>query len=296
MADSRLVPLWLGVTGALLAATLLISGLAAQRDAPMLWFVVVVMAGAGVAQCALAAALGQLRVTRRVLAYSVGAGAILVGPMGLGYLAVGHVGAGFLSLTYAFPILLTWLMARLVGIERADPRRRLAVMLGVAGGVVLGAGKISGMPVGATGWAIAACLVPVVIAAGNIYRTKFWPAGAQPVLLAGLMMLGGAAVALPVAALTEDATPLWADPGLRRLIWWDIAAFTVQYVTYFQLQRAGGPLMLSLIGSVAATLGAAVATLTMGERMPAGFWPASILTATGVGLMLRAWHADRHAG
>lgn len=295
MADSRLVPLWLGVTGALLAATLLISGMAAQRGAPMLWFAVVVMTGAGVAQCALAAALGQLRVTRGVLAYSLGAGAILIGPMGLGYLAVRHVGAGFLSLTYAFPILLTWAMARLIGLEPADPQRRLAVLLGVAGGLMLGAGKISGMPDGAAGWAVVACAVPVVIAAGNIYRTRYWPVGAQPVLLAGLMLLGGALVALPLAALTEQAAALWADPGLRRLIWWDIAAFAIQYVTYFQLQRAGGPLMLSLIGPVAAILGAAVAGLAMGERMPAGFAPASVLTAAGVALMLRSWHARRGA-
>ncbi len=259
----------------------------------MLWLAVVVMSGAGTVQCALAAVLGQLRLTRGVLAYSLGAGAILIGPMGLGYLAVRHVGAGFLSLTYAFPILLTWVMARLIGMEPADRQRAWAVLLGLGGGLMLGAGKICIHAQGRGGLGDGRVRGAGGDCGGEHLSHALLAPGAQPVLLAGLMLLGGAIVALPLAALTEDAAPLWTDPGLRRLVGWDIAAFAVQYVTYFQLQRAGGPLMLSLIGPVAAILGAAVATLTMGEQMPAGFWPASALTAAGVALMLRTWHARR---
>nr|WP_162623907.1 hypothetical protein [Paracoccus saliphilus] len=114
--------------GAALAMTILISRLASDAGAPMIWFLTFVLAGGGAVQLVLAATLGQLRGVLLMLPYAAGAGVLLAGPMTLGYLAVAHVGAGYIALTFAFPILLTWGLARLLGLERADPRRMLAVV------------------------------------------------------------------------------------------------------------------------------------------------------------------------
>lgn len=284
---SSLVPLWLAVTGGLLAVSILISGQAARAGAPMLWFLAGVSGIAGAAQLAIAALAGPLRIDGRVLAYAAAAGLLQALPNAIGYLAVGHVGAGFLSLTFAFPILLTWAMARAVGLEPRSPRRAFAVALGLAGGLLLAAGKMRGLPDGAAVWAVAACAAPVLIAAGNIYRSRYWPAGPSPVVLAGLTLVSAALCILPVAALTEPLTPLRA-PAPLALMLAGAAAFTVQFVTFFQLQRAGGPVMLSLIGPVAAVGGAGAAALFLGESLPATLLPAAALTGAGVALMLCA--------
>jgi drug/metabolite transporter (DMT)-like permease len=286
-AGAGQVPFYLVTTGALLAASVLISKLAASAGAPMLWFLANVMAGSGAIQLAVAARRGHLRGALRLVPYSLGAGAFMALPSAMGYLAVGQVGAGYISLTFAFPILLTWALARALGLEAADPRRLVAVLLGLGGGVMLALAKFSALPDAAFGWTVIATLIPGVIALGNIYRSRFWPTGASSVTLAGLMMLAGAALTLPFAAATEGSavTRLWTDADLRLLTGIDIAVFTVQYVTYFTLQRLGGPVVLSQIGPVAAVLGASAAQAFLAEPLPPVFPLAVLLVGAGLWLI-----------
>lgn len=288
------VLIWLLLTGTLLALAVMLSGLAARAGAPMLWFMVAVSIGGGLIELGLAGLRGQFALSRRVLVYTLGAGALQALPTAMGYLAVIHVGSGFLSLTYAFPIILTWIIARIIGLERHDTLRLLAVLLGLSGGLILAYGKLRGALPGTTFWAVVALAAPVIVAAGNIYRSRFWPEGAPPVLLAGLTLVLAGLVTIPFAALLQPPpVVLWADPHLRLLTGLGILAFAAQFITYFQLQRAGGPVMLSLIGPVAAVVGAAIAALALGEVMPGGILPAAVLTGTGVALMVARAKAGR---
>lgn len=282
-----LILLCLLIAGVSLAVVVLISKAAAQAGAPMLWFLTVVMGLAGLVQLGIAIALGQMRNWRGMLAYSVGAGLFAALPSAMGYLSVAHVGAGYMSMTFAFPILLTWALARLLGIEGRDPRRLLGVLLGLAGGVVLAAGKLDGVPQGAADWVLLASAIPLLLAAGNIYRTRFWPEGAQPVALAALLLLMGAGLTLPFALAWQGSpAPLFRDDLLRLLIIADVAIFVVQKVVYFTLQRIGGPVTLSLMGPVGAVTGAMLALPLFGETLPQGFAVAMLLVGAGVALML----------
>lgn len=294
--ETRRVPVYLGVTGALLAASILLAQEASQRGVPRLWFLATAMAGAGLIELALAAALGEVRQQsrdqwRKRLIYSAGSGMLMALPLGMVWLSVPHAGAGYVAFVHAFPILMTWAMARLMGLESASHRRFVAVMLGLAGAVTLASAKLAGAPPGAIGWTLIATAIPVFLAFGNIYRSRFWPVGAPPMLLAGMMLLMAAISVIPVALWAEGA----ALPAFRALMAPDawplliavIAAYTLQYVTFFKLQRAGGPVVLSLIGPVAAVLGPPAAVLWQGETLPAVFPLAAILTAAGVWLMLR---------
>ncbi len=287
-AQGRLAILGCLVTaGAALAVTILISRMASDAGAPMVWFLAVVMAGSGLVQLVLAGLLGQLRGVLRMLPFAAGAGTLLAGPMALGYLAVAHVGAGYIALTFAFPILLTWALARLLGLERADPRRALAVGLGLAGGVTLALAKLTDLPPGATGWLVAATAMPVVIAGGNIYRSRFWPAGARPMALSALTLLMGGLACVPLAMVLDgSAIGLWRDAGLRGLVGLDVAIFVIQYVAFFQLQRLGGPVTLSLLGPVAAVTGAGGALWLFAEPLPRNFALAAMLVGAGTALML----------
>ena len=63
------------------------------------------------------------------------------------------------------------------------------------------------------------------------------------------------------------------------------AVFALQYRLFFQLQRVGGPVYLSLLGSVAAIVGSAIAVGLLGESLPDGVLPAGLLIAAGVALL-----------
>jgi drug/metabolite transporter (DMT)-like permease len=63
------------------------------------------------------------------------------------------------------------------------------------------------------------------------------------------------------------------------------AAFAIQYVIYFILQKRGGPVYLSLIGPVAAVVGVPFAVLLLGEAWPAGIFIAAVLIGAGIWLV-----------
>ena len=134
-----------------------------------------------------------------------------------------------------------------------------------------------------------ATAIPVVLALGNIYRSRYWPRGAPPLMLAGLTLLLAGLMVAPGAALTEGAAalPRLAAPEVWPLLAALTASYTVQYVTFFRLQQVGGPVVLSLIGPVAAVAGPPAAVLLQGEHLPAVFPLAALLTGAGVWLMLR---------
>ncbi|MCX7646128.1 MAG: hypothetical protein N2Z62_12650 [Rhodobacteraceae bacterium] len=279
-------PALLLATGALLAVTVLVSRLAADGGAEMLWFLVTVLAGAGLAVAAAEARAGRMAGAARFLPYAAGAGILAAAPTAMAYLAVGHVGAGYVSLAFAFPGLFTYFGALALGMDRPSLLKAVAVAAGLTGGAMLAKGKLVAGEAGA-GWIALASAMPVVLAAGNLYRSRFWPAGAAPGPLAALSLLCGAGAALP-AALAAEGPPDLGGGGLA-LAAAGAAAFAAQYRLLFRLQQLAGPVYLSQIGAVAAVAGAGLAVALLGERLPQGFAPAAALVALG----LAAFEAGR---
>lgn len=296
-------PVLLLLTGAFLAVTILISRAASDDGAPMLAFLTVATGGAGLILSLTAAATGRVGgEPRRVVLYALGAGAFQALPIAMTYLAVAHVGAGFLSIAFAFPLLLTYVLALGLGMERWDPLRGGAVALGLGGGAILTAAKLGGAEAGAGVWIGVACAVPVVISLGNLYRTRFWPDGAPPLMLAGGMLGAAALLTLPVALWRDGAAgfaALLGAPLVGALLTANLLAFTAQFMTYFRLQKAAGPVYLSQIGTVGALIGAPAAVWLFGEALPGGRWgfaAAAALLAAGVALFaLAARRAEARA-
>jgi len=277
--------------GACLAGAVLLSKAAAAHAAPMLWYLAVAMGGAAIVLFGLVACARRPRVRPGpVLAYGIGAGALMALGSALGYLSVHAVGASFVALAMAFPTLLTYLLSLVLRLERPAALRLCGVLLGLAGGIALAVAKgveiggAAGLPV------LMACLMPAVLAAGNVYRSLFWPAGASPLLLAAAMLGCGAVLTIPFAWMREGpaVVSLATDPALRTLTAAAILAFSVQYVAFFRLQRIAGPVYLSQIGSVAALIGSAAAVLLFGETLPMGAVPAGLLIVAGIVLFQRA--------
>lgn len=278
------------VTGSLLAVTLIISRLAASEGAPLLWFLAVVMVGAGLILLIVSALTGQANLGakcwNRRLVYSLGAGAFQAVTMSMAYLSVAHVGVGYISLAFAFPLLVTYLLALTIGMEQYALRRALGVVVALAGGLMIAMSKFSGLSEtgDAVGWVLVASAIPFVIAGGNLYRTRYWPTGAPPLLLAALMLLLAGLLVVPVAVMSEGTAGLSTvlrEQFILGLTALNVIVFALKFVAYFKLQQVAGPVYLSQIGAVGAAVGTPVAVLFMGELLPHGFLVAIFLILVG---------------
>ncbi len=283
-------PVLLLITGGLLAVTVIVSQRAATEGAAMLWFLATVMAGSGLLLLAAAMASRQAKGNwQQLLIYSLGAGAFRAVPNAMVYLSIVHVGAGFVSVAFAFPLLLTYLMALLFRMERFAPLRALGVAVALCGGLFLVFSKVDAISAesGAVGWVILASLSPIIVSGGNLYRTRFWPPGAPPMLLAALMLIFAAFLVAFFAVWIDGGRGipgLWENREVMLLTGINIVVFALQYIAFFQLQHVAGPVYLSQIGSVAAAIGIPIAVLFLGEVLPDGFGYALLLIGTGVAL------------
>lgn len=208
--------------------------------------------------------------------------------------AIPHVGASFVALIITLPPLLTYVGALAFGMERFHALRATGVVAALAGAGVLGASQLAA-PEAPVFWVILVFLGPILLAVGNLYRTLDWPEGVSSDALAPGMLLGAAAMLL-LAGLLPGAT--LAVPGGSSAALWVIAAQTVvfsgQFLVLFLLQKTGGPVLLSLLGSVGAVVGVPVAIFLQNEPAPQGLLPGAGLIALGVMLVARG-QAKRRA-
>ncbi|WP_341708342.1 DMT family transporter [Halopseudomonas sp.] len=199
--------------------------------------------------------------------------------------AVPHVGAGFVALLICLPPLLTYAGALSLKMERFQWLRAAGVVVALAGAAVLAAGKFS--TVGSDRWWIVPVLVGTgMLAAGNLYRTLRWPVGASASALAPGMLVA-AAILLAAAASFPGLSlrvPLNQAPVLI-LIATHSLVFAAMFQLLFVLQKTGGPVLLSLLGSVGALTAVPVAIFLQGEAPPHGLLPGALLIGTGVALL-----------
>ncbi len=224
--------------------------------------------------------------SKEVTKYSTIAAVVsIVVPNLIFFSAVPRVGASFVALSIAFPPLYTYIGVLALGNEQFNPRRAAGVTIAFAGAVLLAAFQLS-QPDAEVGWIILTLTGPIVLAIGNLYRTIAWPEGLAPDELAPAMLAAGAVIlialsALPMFSLGVDIS----DAGHIGVIAAQITTFCVQYWLFFILQRRGGPVYLSLLGSVAAVVGSAIAIVLLNEAAPAGLVPAGVAIAIGIALL-----------
>lgn len=272
--------------GTLLGCTASLAKAAGQAGLAPLAMVFWSTLAAGLGTLAVAALLGHRPAGgARALEYYLVAGLLtVVGSNAIVFPAAPRVGAGFVALCFAFPPMLTYALALGFRLERLRWRRALGVICGLAGAAVLAVSKWQGAP-DALGWILLTLAAPVLVSLGNVYRSLRWPEGASALELSPGMLLGAAAVVLPIAVLAEgrlpapplgDGWPYWL--GFSLLL-------AATYSLFFVLQRLAGPVYLSQIGSVSAVVGAGLGMALFGERLPPLIWLAAPLVALGLFLV-----------
>ncbi len=286
---------WLVPLGCLLGAgTLLglstnLAKLAADAGLEPLPFLAWSVTGSALVLVAIGGARGRLpSINARTIEYFLVAALVSVAaPNLLFFSAVPHVGAGFVALCIAFPPLLTYLGALLLRLERFDAMRAAGVVLALAGAAAIAIPKLNA-PGAATLWIGATLLGPVLLAAGNLYRTSRWPPGARPDALAPGMLVASALLLLALGLTPRFSLAVPLDRGWPiLLILAQVATFSLQYLVFFLLQQRGGPVYLSLLGSVGAVVGVPVAVLLLGEAPPRGLVLGAVLIAGGIALVTR---------
>ncbi|WJS00943.1 DMT family transporter [Roseibium aggregatum] len=231
------------------------------------------------------AAKGDTGVSRGQFAfYLLVSGLLFIAPNMIAVVAAPKVGAGFVSLSYAFPLVLTYGFAVLLRLEKFQVLRGVGVLFGLAGGILLAASGRQ-LSVDASWWAMFALSIPVFLASGNIFRTVKWPAGARPINLAlGMMLVGFAALGLFTAMAGIPVVPGTWSLEATGLLAAQITIFAFQYGLYFRLQHTAGPVYLSQIGSVAAVIGLGLGYLAFGE-VP-NLAKLAAVAAVGAGIVL----------
>lgn len=202
--------------------------------------------------------------------------------------ALPALGSGFVALLLSLPPVLTYFAAVLLRMDGASWPRGLGVASALAGTAWLALIKVS-EPAVPLGWLAVALCAPFFLAGGNIYRSRYWPAGATPGELAPTMMVMAAAILLAVTLVPSTATSLHlplSGPGPSLVIAAQAFAFSIQYLLFFRLQKIGGPVALSLIGSVAASTAVPLAVVLFGEPWPGGILTGALLILCGILLVI----------
>lgn len=223
--------------------------------------------------------------TRSLKYYAVAALVSVAGSNLIFFSTIPHVGAGFVAMIIALPPLLTYVGALVLGMERFQAIRALGVAAALAGAGVLAVRKFSA-PDADVFWIVLALCGPVLLAIGNIYRSLRWPRDASPEALAPGMLIA-ASIMLGMTGLLPGfsfAVPLGNSVPFV-LIAVQVLVFAGQFLLLFLLQKTGGPVLLSLLGSVGAVVGVPIAVLLQNEAVPDGLLPGASLIALGVALV-----------
>lgn len=176
-------------------------------------------------------------------------------PCLLAFIVLQELQVGMVGLLTALSPVMTYAMARLLGLERGHPLRLLGLVIGVSGVAMLVAPDDTAGFAGEWCYLLLALGIPFALAASNIYRSRFWPAGSEAMPLV-IGMLTTQAVWLFVLNLMlgnfHNSLSTLPDAGLLLTF---LGLLTgVSYLSSFNLLKVGGPVHLSQMGYVIAAV------------------------------------------
>lgn len=282
------------VTGTLIGLNFPLGKLGGQAGvSPAMW-ALLISAGASTALLPVLILRRRIRwPSPRILRYAILSSLVsFVGPNLLLFSVMPHAGAGYTGLMFALSPVFTVLFAGLLRLRIPGPLGLLGIGAGLAGAVVISISRGTD-PTGPAGfWLLLALLIPVCLAAGNVYRTLDWPPDAPPDVLAFWGQFCSSMVFVSVLVATEGRVPVGdvVPAGLAAVIQVVVGALTFPVV--FRLQQRGGPVLFSQIGYVAAAVGLIAATFALGERYAPHTWAGAGVIGMGIAITVLAQRRD----
>lgn len=278
------------VTGGLLGLTLPFGKLATAAGVPaMVWAFVISLGAGGVLLGVLLSRGLRIRLTPHKLRYFfVTAAVSYAAPNLLMFSAIPHLGAGYTGIMFTLSPVITLVFSILLGVRRPNMLGVVGIAVGFVGAVMVAVTRgEAGQPADLF-WVAMGLLIPVSLAAGNIYRTVDWPEGTGPIELAVGSHLASAAMLLIGILTLQGGGSLGALGAVPLVVVAQVASASAMFAFFFRLQAVGGPVYLSQIGYVAAAVGLFSGTLFLGEHYQLLTWVGAIIITVGVFITTKA--------
>ncbi|QFT96292.1 EamA-like transporter family protein [Roseovarius sp. THAF8] len=296
MTDSAHTPRAIGLllyTGALLGAGLPLGKLAAAAGVPPLVWAMVISAGAAGVLVPVLVVQRRFALPRgRMLRYAAISGTLSFAAVNaLLFWVIPHVGAGYAGLMFALSPVATLAVTAMAGLATPPRLGIIGIGLGLAGAALVAltrGGAIGTDGAGGLGWAVLGFALPAILAIGNVYRTLDWPEGAHPAALAAWSHIFALLALVTLQIALTGTMPLNHLHAVPHLVLPQMLIAGLTFPAYFALQRAGGPVLLSQIGYVAAAVGLAAGTVLLGEVYAPLTWAGAAVVAIGIALTIRA--------
>jgi len=278
------------LTGGLLGLTLPFGKIATEAGVPaMLWGIVISGGAGGVLLAALLLSGRRMQLTAHRLRYFTIAAAVSYAiPNLLMFSAITHLGAGYTGIMFTLSPVITLVLSIALRVRRPNLLGIAGIAVGFVGAIMVATtrGEV-GQPADLF-WVVIGLLIPVFLAAGNIYRTFDWPEGTGPIELAAGSHLAAAAMLLALLFATGNAGTFATLAAVPAVTLAQVASSSAMFAFFFRLQAVGGPVYLSQIGYVAAAVGLVTGTVFLGEHYQALTWIGAAIITVGVLMTTKA--------
>lgn len=173
-------------------------------------------------------------------------------PYVLAFMAMQELQVGIVGLLTALSPIVTYAIARVLGLEQANLLRFVGLVIGLAGVALLVAPEESASLLESNvQYLLLALGIPVSLAASNIYRSHFWPEGSKAIpLVIGMLTVQGVWLLVLNLALGNFNEPLMGSHDIVLLLSFLGVMAGVSYLSSFNLLKVGGPVYLSQMGYV----------------------------------------------
>lgn len=278
------------VTGALLGLTLPFGKLAVEAGVPpLLWSFIISFGAGSVLLVTLLASGRRMKLDRQSLRYFFIAAAISYAiPNLLMFTALPHLGAGYTGLMFTLSPVVTLVMSLSLRVSRPSRLGVAGIAIGFVGALLVASTRGQADRPADLLWIGVGLLIPVFLAAGNIYRTFDWPRASGPIELAIGSHLAAALILIVLTAATGQTASASLLADMPLLVLAQVAASSAMFAFFFRLQSVGGPVYLSQIGYVAAAVGLISGTLFLGESYGPLTWVGGLIILVGVTLTTKA--------
>ncbi len=278
------------VVGVLLGASLPLGKLAANAGLPPILWAFVISFGAALVLGIVQAGRGALQPPdgHRLRYFAATATVSYAIPNLLLFTVIPKVGAGYAGIMFTLSPIITLLFSLVFGVRRPNGLGVAGIAIGFFGALLVALSRGGLVQPAPLAWVLAALLIPVSLATGNIYRTLDWPKDAGPIELAVgsnamaalflfvLLLISGGGAAISKLASVPVLTVI------------QMATAAGMFAVFFRLQAVGGPVYLSQIGYVAAAVGLLAGVAAFGEHYQLLTWAGVALITAGVALTTRA--------
>ena len=205
-----------------------------------------------------------------------------------------YLPAGVMAIAFASMPLFTYSLSALLGIEPAQRRRLLGVIIGlIAIGLLVLPDSALPEP-GLAPWVLLALVASVSMSIENTYAGGFRPEGLGSVELAFVRQFTAVLILTPLALFSGTSLPLWQSWGTAQIAATGNGLLSgVAFAILLYVIRHAGPVFASQTAYLITLAGVGWGMLLFGETHSIYIWSALALTLFGISLVRPQAPKDR---